>query len=676
VTDEMPGEGGRLHGAAPPFTAGSRIAGYRLEQQIGQGGMAVVFRARDERLGRQVALKILAPALAADDAFRQRFIRESRAAAAVDDPHIIPVFEAGDAAGVLFIAMRYVGGGDVRTLVRANGPLPASRAAAILSPVASALDAAHSAGLVHRDVKPANILIDTRPGRPDHVYLSDFGLSKGTAASTGLTGLNQFLGTLDYISPEQIEGRPTDGRADEYALACTAFELLTGYPPFQRDEATAVMYAQLSQPPPALTSRRPDLPPAADGVLARALAKAPADRFASCREFADAMRVAFGLQPYDSGPGIIPPPVHRPTQIARPAAQGPGPAFQTAGAAPTTAGPGPGTGPTVAGPPAPAAGMLTSTAAVRGPAPPGGPGAGPVTTAGGPGQPGRPGHRRLIAVAAAVVVVILAVAGIVIGQLGSHGHHPAAAPPHRNHVVPEAVTSQLQPVTGDVYVVYQDGKYASAQVHGRITGTASGEVARVYAQQFPYSRAPVPVSSVILEPAGGTASYTFSVTPTLATRYQVKLFRSSTAQAPLGSSAVSTVYVTVTGISNEATTCQRPVCHETLHLRVKVPAAAMSTELAKRWYPYFAIRLAPDKSPPAPKVLRRGAASPRVTASRRISATQFGLTYSFSFRVGNNAYNWDQALCARDTEARDGIGLPGSHTCGDSHVLASAPYLG
>src|SRR5580692_948244 len=153
------------------FGPGSRIAGYRLEEQIGQGGMAVVFRAHDERLDRTVALKILAPALAADEAFRQRFIRESRAAAAVDDPHIIPVFEAGEADGVLFIAMRYVSGGDVRTLLDRDGALPAGRAAAIISAVASALDAAHAAGLTHRDVKPANMLIDVRPGRPDHVYL-------------------------------------------------------------------------------------------------------------------------------------------------------------------------------------------------------------------------------------------------------------------------------------------------------------------------------------------------------------------------------------------------------------------------------------------------------------------------------------------------------------------------
>src|SRR6202008_1537483 len=170
--------GGETRGAVrflTDFSPGSRIAGYRLEEQIGHGGTAVVFRAQDERLPRQVALKILSPALAADEEFRYRFIRESRSAAAVDDPHIIPVFEAGDADGVLFIAMRYVPGGDVGTLVHRHGPLAAARAAAIISGVASALDAAHAAGLVHRDVKPANMLMDARPGRPDHVYLSDFG---------------------------------------------------------------------------------------------------------------------------------------------------------------------------------------------------------------------------------------------------------------------------------------------------------------------------------------------------------------------------------------------------------------------------------------------------------------------------------------------------------------------
>ncbi|HJY69003.1 MAG TPA: serine/threonine-protein kinase, partial [Streptosporangiaceae bacterium] len=286
-------------GSSAGFPLGMRIAGYRLEEQIGRGGMAVVFRAQDERLQRQVALKVLSPALAADEAFRHRFIRESRSAAAVDDPHIIPVFEAGDADGVLFIAMRYVPGGDAGTLVHRQGPLPVARAAAIISAVASALDAAHAAGLVHRDVKPANMLVDARPGRPDHVYLSDFGLTKGALSSASLTGTGHVLGTLNYCAPEQIQGRQVDARTDEYALACAVFALLTGEPPFPRDEGMAVLYAHLSTPPPLLTSRRPDLSPAVDDVLLRALAKAPEGRYASCGEFADALRMALGLQRYD-----------------------------------------------------------------------------------------------------------------------------------------------------------------------------------------------------------------------------------------------------------------------------------------------------------------------------------------------------------------------------------------
>ena len=307
------GEG--LGGVLAGFAAGSRVGGYLLEEQVGAGGMAVVFRARDERLRRVVALKVLGPGLAADEDFRRRFIRESRAAAAVEDPHIIPVHEAGQAGGVLFIAMRYVSGGDVRTLLRREGPLPAARAAAIISPVASALDSAHAAGLVHRDVKPANMLLDVRPGRPDHVYLSDFGLSKGTL-SAGLTGTGHFLGTPGYAAPEQIQGRPVDGRADQYALACTAFELLCGSAVFPRDEVLAMMYAHLSEPPPSLSSRRAGTPAGADGVLARALAKDPAGRFGSCREFADALRGAFGLAAYHDVYETGPAPGRRPGPVA------------------------------------------------------------------------------------------------------------------------------------------------------------------------------------------------------------------------------------------------------------------------------------------------------------------------------------------------------------------------
>src|ERR1039458_4537832 len=293
---------------------GTRIAGYELEERIGTGGMGVVFRARDERLNRQVALKILLHSLEADGTFRQRFLRESRAAAAIDHPHIVPVFAAGEADGALFIAMRYVPSGDLRALIRRAGPLSPPRAAPIVSSVASALDAAHDAGLVHRDVKPSNILVDAQPGRPDHVYLSDFGLSK-EVDSAGLAGSAPFVPAPGYTAPEQIEGDRVDGRADQYSLACTTFELLSGAPVFPRDQITAVIWAHMSMPPPPLTSRQPGLPAAVDGVLAKALAKAPRDRYESCREFADALRTALGLAPYSSEPSI-------PLQVAGWAAAG------------------------------------------------------------------------------------------------------------------------------------------------------------------------------------------------------------------------------------------------------------------------------------------------------------------------------------------------------------------
>jgi serine/threonine protein kinase len=299
VADSPTQLGGLLAGLAP----GSRVAGYLLEKLVGVGGTAAVFRARDERLGRVVALKLLA----GDEGVRRRFTREARAVAAVDHPHIIPVYEAGEAGGVLFIAMRFVAGDDLRVVVGREGSLRPRRAAAFISPVASALDAAHGAGLVHRDVKPANMLVDVGPGRPEHVYLSDFGIARGMLSLGGLTRAGQFLGTPDYAAPEQINGQSVDGRADQYALGCVAYTLLSGSRPFEREEPMAVLYAHLFAPPPRVTSVRPDLSDAVDQVLARALAKAPEDRYGSCGDFADALREALGVEPYDSsGPARHP----------------------------------------------------------------------------------------------------------------------------------------------------------------------------------------------------------------------------------------------------------------------------------------------------------------------------------------------------------------------------------
>jgi serine/threonine protein kinase len=292
-----------IHSGAGDLAPGEQLAGYEIQERIGHGGMAVVYRALDLRLGRLVALKVLAPHLGEDEAFRQRFMRESRAAAGVDHPHIIPVFEAGEAGGMLFIAMRYVGHGDVRRLIESEGSLSPARTARITAQVASALDAAHAHGLVHRDVKPANILLGQASGRDvDHAYLSDFGLSKHSLTASTLTSAGQFLGTLDYVSPEQIQGQPVDGRADQYALACAVVEMLTGAPPFRRDDSMALMWAQLEAAPPRLTQRRPDLPPAVDDVIAAAMSKSPDGRFGTCREFASALAAACEEDRYRTGP--------------------------------------------------------------------------------------------------------------------------------------------------------------------------------------------------------------------------------------------------------------------------------------------------------------------------------------------------------------------------------------
>ena len=282
---------GPLTGLAP----GTRVAGYLLERLVGVGGMAAVYRARDERLGRVVALKLLA----GDESVRSRFVREARAVAAVDHPHIIPVYAAGEADGVQYIAMRFVAGDTLQGVLRAAGTLTPRRAAAFISPVGSALDAAHAAGLVHRDVKPANILVDSRRGGPEHAYLTDFGIARAMLSAGTLTVAGQFLGTPDYAAPEQINGQPVDGRADQYALACVAYEMLTGTVPFPRDSAWSVLYAHLNEPPPLVTRIRAELPREVHDVLAVALAKSPDYRYPTCGDFADALRQALGLDHYD-----------------------------------------------------------------------------------------------------------------------------------------------------------------------------------------------------------------------------------------------------------------------------------------------------------------------------------------------------------------------------------------
>jgi serine/threonine protein kinase len=271
-----------------------RIAGYRIEARLGRGGMGEVYRAVQLSLGRRVALKVLAPKLADDDVFRRRFLRESRIAASIDHPSIIPIFETGEDGGLLYIAMRYVDGIDLSTLLRREGPLAPARALAIIAQVASALDAAHARGLVHRDVKPGNILLAADPAGTDgHCYLCDFGLIKEVntqQAQSALTATDQFVGTIPYVSPEQIEGRDLDGRADVYSLGCVLFHCLTGSVPFERMNDIEVVFAHLREPPPPVSSRVPGLPSSMDAIVARAMAKSRDDRWPTCSALVAAMQ--------------------------------------------------------------------------------------------------------------------------------------------------------------------------------------------------------------------------------------------------------------------------------------------------------------------------------------------------------------------------------------------------
>ena len=272
------------------IASGVEVGGYQVEELIGRGGMGEVYRAYDGRLDRNVALKILAPRHVDDAAFRERLLRESRLAASLDHPNVVPVYDAGETDAGLYLAMRYVDGADLRAVLRRDGALTPARALDIVSQVAHALDAAHAKGLVHRDVKPSNVLIDGR----GHCYLADFGLTQSVSDRGHITD-GSLLGTLDYVAPEQIRGDEVDGRADVYALGCMLFECLVGEVPFSASSEVATIYAHLEEKPPSASARRPLLPTAIDHVFLRSMAKVPTARYASCAELVADARTALGL---------------------------------------------------------------------------------------------------------------------------------------------------------------------------------------------------------------------------------------------------------------------------------------------------------------------------------------------------------------------------------------------
>ena len=263
---------------------GRVVAGYRIEERIGRGGMGLVYRAEHINLRRRAAIKIIAPELADAPGFRERFNREARIAAALQHPNIVTVYDAGEEEGLLYLAMQYIEGSDLSTVLRTQGRLRPYRALDVCRQVAAALDAAHSQGLIHRDVKPANVLIEGRTA-----FLTDFGLTKRIEGTqTQLTKAGDVVGTIHYVAPEQIEGGRVDARTDIYSLGCLVYHCLSGELPFARDTDVAVIYAHLSEEPPRLTSVRPELPGGMDAVIAKALEKAPERRFQTCADMMNA----------------------------------------------------------------------------------------------------------------------------------------------------------------------------------------------------------------------------------------------------------------------------------------------------------------------------------------------------------------------------------------------------
>jgi YVTN family beta-propeller protein len=269
-----------------PIETGSVLGSFRIDGVAGQGGMGVVYRATQVGLDRVVALKVIADELADNLDFRGRFEAEAQLAAAIDHPHVVPIYEAGEVDGVLYLAMRYVEGTDLRALAEAEDGLAPERAVRLTWQVAAALDAAHRRGLVHRDVKPPNVLIAQEGD--EHAYLTDFGLTKQAGMASGFTRTGLFVGTPDFAAPEQIRGEHADARTDVYALGAVLFHALTARTPFPRDSELAKMYAHLNDPPPAASQFAPAVGPELDGVIGTAMAKEPAERYASAGDLARA----------------------------------------------------------------------------------------------------------------------------------------------------------------------------------------------------------------------------------------------------------------------------------------------------------------------------------------------------------------------------------------------------
>jgi serine/threonine-protein kinase len=639
--------------------SGWTVPGYTEIKALGAGGFGAVVLARHDATGTPVAIKFLRPDLLADQGFAAMFRAEAVTLGAVDSPYVVRLYEYVEAPAGAAIVMELVDGVSLAEIVTRQGKTTPEAALVVLYGSLLGLAAAHERGVVHRDFKPANVLVNAYGASK----LTDFGI----AARTGSTTVP--AGSLSYAPPEQFDGGPATPASDVYAATATFYECLTGQPPFRGGTADELIAAHRTAAVPLEA-----VPEALRPIVAAGMAKDPRQRQASAAVLAADLRTA-------AAGAYGPDWAERGLSHLREAAVLLAALWPTGGA------------PLVDG------FTAEQVQLSRGQQAAGNQHAhGQQVHAGGQHNVGQLHvlHREHLAhlrhlrwlrnAAAAAAAAAIVAAGITwaatrppSGAPGSPGHPVLSAYPLALETVPIAAASS-QSVTGDTVVYYNSGTDAQATISGAIKDATAGQVVRLYARQFPYTGAPVLAGTATLSPSGGAASYSFQVTPTLATRYQAELFSGPAATTPLGESAATTVYV-VLGEPSVRVSCQpdQPVCSITATETFYAPAALVAKEMAKHWYLYLGVNIQPGLGIPAnPATIQLGGLGGTIGNPRQTGSDSFTLTITYQYNHGTDGSEAAWWACAPDTEAQDGLGLPGSHGCGTQTTvtLSSEKYLG
>jgi hypothetical protein len=662
------------------------VPGYTELKPLGAGGFGAVMLAIHDTTGTPVAIKYLNPGLRDDPGFAALFRAEAVALGSLDNPYVVKLYEYVESPAGAAIVMELVEGVTLRDVLAQYGTTSPEAAAVVLYGSLLGLAAAHARGVVHRDYKPANVLVNAY----GISKLTDFGIAARTGSATVPAG------SLAYAPPEQFDGGPASPACDVYAATATFYECLVGEPPFGREAAQS--QAELMEKHRSAEVPMGPVPEPLQQIVALGLAKHPAYRPADATALAGALRTAATAAYGEEW-----------EQRAR---------WQLGEAALLLAALWPTAGvPALSGYAAEQVQLAQnarSAVAMHGAR-----GAHGVKTATdahasqaaahhahlwhvlhldhlahlrflrrGAGRPGAPKRAPRILRGATVAVTTAAVAAAAVtwaatrapaDSPGSPGHPALSAFPVSLVTVPIAAASGSAPVTGNTFVYYNSGKQSAATVRGTIKGAAPGEVVRLYARQFPYTGAPTLAGTSTLNPAGGTAAYSFQVTPTLATRYQAELFTSASETTPIGQSDATTVYV-VLGEPYLHVDCPtgQPVCSIRVAETFYAPASVLPQEMSKHWYIYAGANNQPGSSlPPDPASLQLGGLGSAVSDPQRTGSNSFTLTVTLSYNRGSDATSFVWWPCSQDTEGQDGLGLPGSHGCGTESVIpTSTPYLG